>query len=92
MSIDFVTEDIKDNDCAILYAPISANKDDIFKALSENVFLCEAMQVCKADLIKNGKEIFSENHNIIIAEDGYYVGVLVKDLVKVNPETWIEHD
>ena len=70
----------------IVGAEITANKDEVFAALNNNVDLIEGINQFAKDLKKNDIEIFVQQDNILVTEKGYYIAIFPEDIKKVVEE------
>lgn len=64
----------------ITYAPIHANKDNIFSMAKDDENLISAIQLYSKDQSMKGVEIFERKQNIIATENGYYMAFFEGDL------------
>lgn len=74
------------NDIVICCAKLSEKKEDVFNALKNDTILINAINGYKSELKKNNIEIFQQENNILITEDGYYIAVYAKELKKVKEQ------
>lgn len=68
----------------IVGAEITANKDDVFESLNNDVDLIEGINQFAKDLKKNNIEIFVQQDNILVTEKGYYIAVFPEDVKRVE--------
>lgn len=70
-------------DIYIIHAELSANKEDIYSAgLIDDEELITSINEYKKDLDEENVEIFKQDKNILITENGYYIAVYETDLSK----------
>lgn len=72
------------NDIIICCTKLSEKKEDVFSALKNDIVLINAINEYKNELKKNNIEIFQQESNILITEDGYYIAFYVKDIKSIK--------
>jgi hypothetical protein len=64
----------------ITFCPLETDKDEVFKTAQEDKILIDAIKNFSRELSNNGIETFTQKHNIIVTEKGYYFAFYKKDL------------
>lgn len=67
----------------ILKSELKSKKENVFKSLNNNLLLVNSINEFKIKLKNNGIEIFEQNENILITEDGYYLAVFKESIKSV---------
>jgi len=69
---------------AILLTPLTSEKEYVFKSLENDEYLISLINSHKEKLYERNIEIFHQENNILITEEGYYVAVYTKNLRSIN--------
>lgn len=64
----------------IISFDIKNNKDEILKTAQDDLQLIKAINSYKSKLTDQNIEIFHQEKNILITDDGYYCAVYEKDI------------
>ena len=69
---------------AITYCPLEIGIEEALKiVVKDDEYLNNAINITREKKTGEGVEIFSQNHNMIITEEGYYFAFYVKELEKI---------
>jgi len=73
-----------DVEVAIVNILLSESKETVFNTVCDDEVLSMAIDSLLDDLYSKNIEVFFRDRNIVITENGYYVAVYPKDLIKVE--------